>query len=81
MGIRYYKLFDMLNRRGMSKTELRTMASIGTATLAKLNKGESVTMDVVSRICAVLDCQPGDICEYVPDARDSAKGDDRRASV
>ena len=61
--MRYYKLFDLLSRRDMKKTDL--LEIISAPTLAKLSKGESVTTDVLCKICAFLDCQPGDIMEYV----------------
>lgn len=64
--MRYYKLFDLLNRRGMMKTDLLNV--ISSPTLAKLSKGESVTTDVLCKICNYLGCQPGDIMEYINDA-------------
>lgn len=67
MPIRYYKLFDMLNRRGMKKTDLLTIAHISSPTLAKLAKGDTVTTEVIERICNALNCQPGDIMECEPD--------------
>lgn len=64
MGMKYYKLFDLLSRRGMKKTDLITLAGIGTPTLARLSKGESVNTEILCRICEALQCQPGDIMEY-----------------
>ena len=61
--MRYYKLFDLLSRRDMKKTDL--LEVISAPTLAKLSKGESVTTDVLCKICAFLDCPPGDIMEYI----------------
>lgn len=49
----------------MTKTQLRKEIGIGTATLAKLSANEKVSMDVIERICVALDCQPGDIMEFV----------------
>lgn len=69
MGIRYYKLFDLLNRRGMKKSDLRAILS--SATIAKLSKGDYISGEAVEKICAFLDCQPGDIMEYVVDAIDA----------
>jgi DNA-binding Xre family transcriptional regulator len=63
--IKFYKLLDILHRRGMSKTELIESASISSVTMAKLGKGESVTTEIIGRICAALGVQPGDIMEYV----------------
>lgn len=67
MSIRYYKLFDILQRRGMKKTDLLTLAGISAPTLAKLSKGAPVTTEVLERICAALDVQPGDIMELERD--------------
>ena len=65
--IRYYKLNDLLNRRGMKKTDLLDI--ISSPTLAKLSKGETIKTDVIDRICKKLNCQPADIMEYVPDEK------------
>lgn len=62
--IEYYKLFALLNRRGMRLKDLLKIMS--SPTLAKLSKGESITTSIICRICEFLDCQPGDIMEYVP---------------
>ena len=67
MAIRYFKLFDMLARRGYKKTDLIELAEVSSPTLAKLSKGASVTTDTINRLCAALKAQPGDIMEYIPD--------------
>ncbi len=71
MPIKYYKLFDLLNRRGMKKTDLIEIANISAPTLAKLSKGESVTTEVLTRICDALNVQPADIMEFVRDTKSS----------
>lgn len=63
--LKYYKLLDLLNRRGIKKTELRNILS--SATVAKLSKNEYISGEAIDKICAYLNCQPGDIMEYVPD--------------
>lgn len=65
MPIRYYKLFDALQRRGLKKTDLIKIAGISAPTVAKLSKGETVTTEVIEKICNALDLQPGDIMEIV----------------
>ena len=65
MGIRYYKLFDLLQRRGYKKTDLITLADISAPTVAKLSKGEVVKTEIIEKICNALDCQPGDIMENI----------------
>jgi DNA-binding Xre family transcriptional regulator len=47
----------------MTKTELRLKTDMSTSTLAKLSKNEVVSMDVMLRICKVLDCNVGDIMD------------------
>lgn len=66
MAIKYYKLFDLLARQGKKKINLLRVANISIPTLAKLSKGESVTTDILNRICAALKCQPSDIMECIP---------------
>ncbi len=63
MPIKYYRLFDLLQRRGMKKTDLLTLAGISAPTLAKLSKGETVTTEVIEKVCNALGVQPGDIME------------------
>lgn len=59
----YDKLFDILEQRNITKTELRENIKISTATLAKLSKNEPVSMKVIGDICNFIGCQPGDILE------------------
>ena len=61
--IKYYKLFDLLNRRGLKKKDLQQI--ISAPTIAKLSKGETVKTDIIDKICLFLDCHPGDIMETV----------------
>lgn len=49
----------------MNKVGLRDAAGITSATLAKLGKNKNVSMEVLGRICRVLDCDVGDVVEYV----------------
>lgn len=67
MAIKYYRLLDLLGRRGMSKGDLQTAIKVSSGTLAKLSSNENVSLWVIDRICRVLDCQPGDIMEHTKD--------------
>ena len=66
LAIKYYRLFDLLQRRGLKKTDLLTLAGISAPTLAKLSKGATVTTEVIEKICDALGVHPGDIMEYAP---------------
>lgn len=63
MGVSYNKLFKLLIDKKIRKTELANKANISAATLAKLSKDENVSLDVLVRICSVLNCDIGDIVE------------------
>ena len=73
METTYKKLWKILIDRNMSKSELRERAHLSSVTLAKLGKGESVTTAVLSCICKVLDCNIGDIVDFVPTKKASQK--------
>lgn len=68
MAIRYFKLFDMLARRGMKKTDLISEVGLSSSTVAKLSKGDTVTTDTIDRICERFGVQPGDIMEHEKDS-------------
>jgi len=69
--IRYYRLFDLLNRKEMKKTDL--LQVISSPTLAKLSKGESLNINVIDKICFFLRCQPGDIMEWYDEETEKNK--------
>ena len=62
--IKYYKLFDLLNRREMKKTDLLQVISKENM-YPNLAKAASSKTDVIQKICDFLNCQPGDIMENV----------------
>ena len=65
MMLSYNKLWKLLIDKGMTKTEMRLKADISTTTLAKLGKNETVSMEVLLKICKVLDCNVGDIMDVI----------------
>jgi len=67
MAVSYNKLFKLLIDKKMKKGELCKAASISGTSLAKLARGESVTTDILTRICRVLNCDFADIMELEPD--------------
>ncbi len=66
MTISYKPLLKLLIDKDLKKQDLAKMAGISKVTLAKLSKNDPVSLDVIDRICAALNCQPGDLLEYVP---------------
>ncbi len=64
MAISYNGLWKMLIDKNMYKKDLAARLNISSATLAKMGKGESVSMDVLERICDYMDCNIGDIMSF-----------------
>lgn len=62
----YYKLFDLLRKKGLFQKELIDNNVINGGTLQRLRKNMNVTSDVLAKICCYLNCNIEDICEYVP---------------
>ena len=73
MEASYKKLWKLLIDRDMSKADLRLKAGISTMALAKLGKNENVSMEVLKKVCAALDCNIGDIMDLVPAIKKSQK--------
>ena len=65
MAVSYKKLWKLLIDKDMMKKELAQKANVSNYTLAKMNKGENVTTDVLVRICKALECNLDDIMELV----------------
>ena len=59
----------MMAKRKMSLSQLSEKVDITLANLSilKNNKAKAVRCSTLEAICAALDCQPGDILEFVPD--------------
>lgn len=64
MAISYNGLWKILIDKNLQKKDLTEILNISSATIAKMGKGESVSMDVLERICTYLDCNIGDIMSF-----------------
>ena len=65
MRFSYNKLWKLLIDRGINKKTLREMSGISATSVAKLGKGGNVNTDVLLRICNALNCDVGDIMEFI----------------
>lgn len=63
MGINYKRLWKLLIDKDMTKTDLRKKTDIASSTLSKMGRNEFVSLDVLVRICCMLDCELSDIAE------------------
>ena len=66
MSISYKKLWKLLIDHNMNKSDLGKAAKMSPNTIAKLGKNETVSLDILVRICEVLKCDIGDIVEVIP---------------
>jgi len=65
MAAQYTKLWKMLIDKKMKRTDLIASAGISANILAKLGKDEFVSMESLEKICKSLDCNIGDIVDFV----------------
>ncbi len=66
LPVSYKKLFDMLQERNLKKFWLR-QNGINPKTVNALVNNANVNVSTIMELCKLLDCQPGDIMEYIPD--------------
>lgn len=64
--VSYKKLWKILIDKDMKKKDLQAAAGISWASVAKLSKGETVSMEVLMKVCKTLNCDIGDIMELIP---------------
>lgn len=64
MVVSYNGLWKLLIDKNMKKMDLVQKVGISTSTLAKMGKGEPVSLEVLGKICDQLDCDFGDIINF-----------------
>lgn len=68
MAIRYkINVLAALKEAGYSSTRIREEKLIGQSYLQQLRKGEIVSTACLDKLCELLQCQPGDILEHIPE--------------
>ena len=68
MALRYrIDVMAALKARGYTSSRIRGEKLIGQSYLQQIRHGELVSWKTIDTLCMLLDCQPGDIVEYVPD--------------
>jgi len=66
----YEKLFNRLKETEFTSYYLtKKYKVIGAATYEKLRKNEPVNISTINFFCKLLNCQPGDILEYIPEEK------------
>lgn len=65
MDVSYKRLWKLIIDKDMTNVQVRRTAKISPATFTKLKKNETVSMDILLKLCKVLECQFEDIVEIV----------------
>ena len=68
MKVSYNKLFTKIKSEHLTQKVFRENANISGATMQKLLHGQSVTTEIICRICDYFNCMPDEIMEWIPDA-------------
>ena len=76
MAIRYkVDILAALKKKGYSSTRIREEKLIGQSYLQQLRRGELVSWKTLDTICALLECQPGDLIEHIEELPESSVQD------
>lgn len=65
-SISYNKLFQLMENKGIKKTDLREKYKISPTIISRLTRNSNVAVDTIMYLCEILNCQPGEIMEYIP---------------
>ena len=65
LSFSYNRLWKLLIDNNMTKSDLRTAIGMSSSTMAKMGKGENVSLDVIDKICTLLHCGIEDVLEHI----------------
>ena len=65
MFVSYEKLWRLLRKNKMKKKELAAAAGVSEYVMTKLNKGKTVSMEVMIKFCKIFHCNIGDIMDII----------------
>lgn len=68
MAVQYNRLWKLLIDKKMKKSALTELADVSSSTIAKLNRDEYVSLEILERICRALHCEIGDVVELSKEA-------------
>ncbi len=76
MDVSYKRLWKLLIDKDLKKKDLATKAGISQSSVAKMSRGEPVSMEILLKICAALECDISDLVEAVP-AKEDEKAEEQ----
>ena len=69
VAIVYEKLLKLLEEQGITSYTVKKAGTVGQATWKKIHEGGNIDTRTLNALCALLNRQPGDLLEYIPDER------------
>lgn len=67
MAFTFNPLWKLLIDKNMTKDQFRKQIGISSSTLAKMRKGENISMDILNKICNEFNCNLNSIIDHIPD--------------
>ena len=77
MDVNYNKLFKLLIDKELKKSEFAKAVGISANTMAKLSHNDTVSLDIIIRICRYLQCTVDDIMDVLPEKKERPVGGNR----
>lgn len=74
MAVSYNGLWKLLIDKNMKKIDLMEEVEISSSTVAKMTKGEPVSLSILEKVCDKLDCDFGDIIHYIKEEDGDVNG-------
>ncbi|MEF9864996.1 MAG: helix-turn-helix transcriptional regulator [Oscillospiraceae bacterium] len=65
--IQFNKLWETMNKKGVTTYQLREKCSIDSKTIRRLKANENMETKTLNKLCSILDCKLEDIAEYIAD--------------
>lgn len=67
--ITYEKLWALMKKKGVSQYALIKRYNISPGQITRLKRNESVSTHTIDIFCKILNCDVGDIMQYIPDSQ------------
>ena len=77
MVVSYKKLWKLLIDKDLMKKDLQSKAGVSWATITKMSKGEPVSTEVLMKICKYLQCDVGDVMEFIDEGDNEEKNTEK----
>ncbi len=61
-------ILNALKEKGYNTNKIRTEGILSQSTLQKLREGKGLSWENIERLCSLLECQPGDLMEYIKES-------------